>query len=171
MDGEQLEKYKNMAINTAVIVVALVIALNIYQRNLSASASLKARISEEQKKSGEMKKISRIERKIASYKKLLVKKEASAIMNDINDMAREADIKVVSIKPSRGESEADYNKDSFNVIVSAPNYNAAGRFIYLVESFDSLYMVDSLVINNEAEAGRGNLTVNLRISSVVAAGQ
>ena len=168
MDGEQLEKYRNAIINASVVILSLVIAFNIYKAHVATALSLKAQISEEMKKNSELEKINLMERKISSYKRLLVKRDASAIMNDISAMAREADIKVISIKPSQGEAGADYLKDNFDVIVSAPYYNAVGKFVYLVESHNNLYMVDILDINNKAETGTVGLTVNLRISSVVA---
>ncbi|MFA5096196.1 MAG: hypothetical protein WC478_02530 [Candidatus Omnitrophota bacterium] len=171
MDGEQLEKYRNAIINASVVILSLVIAYNIYKTHLVTALSLKAQISEEKKKNSELEKINLMERKISSYKRLLVKRDASAIMNDISEMAREADIKVISIKPSQGEAGADYLKDNFDVMVNAPHYNAVGKFVYLVESHNNLYMVDSLDINNKAETGPAGLTVNLRISSVVASSQ
>ena len=168
---EQIEKYRNTVISAAVIIAALVISYNIYQGNLSASASLKAKISEEEKKNSELEKINKMDKRIIAYKQLLVKREASAVMNDISDMAKGAGVTVLSIKPSQRESEAAYVKDNFDVIVNAPGYNALAKFIYTVESYNSVYIIDSVDINSQSGLKKAGLTANLRISSVVAVSQ
>lgn len=56
-------KYKNLTINLAIIILALIISYNIYKGNLSALESLKAKISEEEKKISELSKIDKMEKK------------------------------------------------------------------------------------------------------------
>lgn len=92
-------------------------------------------------------------------------------MKDISDIAQRTEVKVLSVKPGQKESAADYARDSFEVSVSAPGYDALARFINTIETYNNVYMVDSLDIGSQAEAHKSGLTVNLRISSVAAGNQ
>ncbi len=167
----EVNKYKNTIINVAVIIAALLIAYNIYKGNLSTLGSLKGKISDEEKKSGELEKISRMENKIAAYRKLLVKRETSAVMNDISAIAKATDVKVLSLKPGQRESRPDYLKDNFDVSVNASSYDSLAKFINTIESYNNVYTIDNMEISNQSELQKSGLTVNLRIGSVAAANQ
>ncbi|MFH0855034.1 MAG: type 4a pilus biogenesis protein PilO [Candidatus Omnitrophota bacterium] len=169
--GEQLDKYKNKAINAAIIAIALIIAYNIYKGSLSTSDALRARIDEEEKKSVELEKIDRIDKKISAYKKLLPDKEASLVMDDIVGIAKSSGIKILSVKPAQEELAGDYIKNNFDVSLSAPHYDDLAKFINMLETSGSVYMVDSLDIDNKSSLDSSELTVSLRISSVIATGQ
>jgi hypothetical protein len=165
---EQIDKYKNKIINIVVIFFALVIAVNIYKGKASEFNSLKVRISEEGKKNLEFEKINRMEKKIGSYKELFVNREASLVMADINNIAKGADVKVLSIKPSQNESADDYSKDIFEVAVNAPSYDILAKFINTVESFSNVYMVEGMEVSYKDQLKKNGLTAILLISSVVA---
>lgn len=165
---EQLDKYKNAIINIAVIFFILIISANIYKGKASEIKALKVQISEEVKKNLELEKISRMEKKKDSYKRLFARKEASSVMADISDMARQADVKVLSVKPSQKESAADYSKDIFEVVVNAQSYDILAKFINTLESFSSVYMIDGMDVSSLYGVEKKGLTANLRISSIVA---
>ncbi|MFA4989499.1 MAG: type 4a pilus biogenesis protein PilO [Candidatus Omnitrophota bacterium] len=166
---ELLDKYRNKAVNIGVIIVFLIVAGNIHKGSQARIASLKAKISEEGKKSGELLKINQLEGRIKEYKKLLTKKEASLVMGNISDIAKGAGVEVLSLKPPRKELPgADYTKDVFEVSVNAPGYDALGRFISGVESSSNVYTVDNIVISSQAAPDEKGLTADLKISSVSA---
>lgn len=165
---EQINKYKNLAINIAIILLALVIAFNIYQGSLSTSASLKAQISAEEKKNIELEKIVKMEKRIDSYKDLLPGKDTSAVMDAIIGFAKASGVKVLSVKPLQEESRVDYLKRSFNVVMRARTYNNLARFVNMLEGSDNVYIVENIDMDRAGSQDNSELTANLRISSVSA---
>ncbi|MDD5568208.1 MAG: hypothetical protein PHY88_03280 [Candidatus Omnitrophica bacterium] len=165
---EQVERYKNLIVNTAIILAALIIAHNIYNANLVAGTALKTRIGEEEKKNLELEKIGGMEKKITAYKKLFPSKEAGAVMNDIVGIAKISKVEVLSVKPLQGEVRGDYVKNSFSVSVIASNYDDLAKFINALETSRSFYMIDGMDINRRDVQDGSKLVVNLRMSSVAA---
>ncbi|MFA5725796.1 MAG: hypothetical protein WC937_06035 [Candidatus Omnitrophota bacterium] len=167
--AELIDKYRNKAVNIGVILVFLIVAGNIHKGSLARIESLKAKISEEGKKSGELLKINQLEGRIMGYKKLLAKKEASLVMGNISDIAKSMGVEVLSVKPLRKELPgADYTKDVFDVSVNAPSYDALARFISGVESSSNVYTIDNIGISPQPGPDGKGLTANLKISSVSA---
>lgn len=165
---EQLSKYRNAVINIAIIIVALVIASGIYKSNVAVNNSLKVKISEEEKKSIEMEKISGMKRKISAYKRLLTFRETNMVMNDIVGIAKSSGVKVLSIKPAQQEAVSDYIKNNFDVSVEAFGYEDLARFINMLEASENVYMVDNITIDKKGGQDNSGLIANLRISSVAA---
>lgn len=168
---EQLDKYKNAFVNIVIIIVALIVSYNIYKSDISTDNSLKAKISEEENKNVELEKIGRMEKKVSVYKKLLSSKETSAVMDDIVGIAQASGVKILSLKPSQGEYRSDYIKSNFDVKISASGYDNLAKFINMLETSDSVYMVESMDIDKKTEVDKSELTANLQISSVAAAVQ
>jgi len=170
--NEQIEKYRNRAVNVILIIVALVISSNIYKANQAKVEELKGKIAEEQKKNDELSNIKKLDSGIKSYRKILAEKDDSVSMNEINSIAKDNEIKILSIKPSAGLFKPDYRKSSFDVNVSAPTYNSLVRFVNAVESYKSFYTVDGLeIVNKTEDKDEEGLKANMRISAVVALNQ
>jgi len=166
---ELFAKYKDKAVNIIVIIVCLIVAGNIYKGSLGRVASLKMKINEENKKSGELTRISQLESSITAYKKLLSRKEASQVMGNINDIAKAAGVEVLSVRPPQKELPGpDYIKDIFDVSINAPSYDALAKFISGIESSDNVYTVDNIIISPQTDADKKGLTANVKISSVSA---
>lgn len=165
---EQMEKIKNRAVSLAIIIAALVVAYNIYNSNLIASNSLKAQISEEEKKNVELEKIGKLDKKVSAYKKLLSNKDASEVMDEVVGMAKSAGVKISSIKPSQEESSGDYIKSYFDINVSVPGYENLGKFINILETSENVYMVENVSIGKMSGQDDRGLSVSLRISLVTA---
>ena len=169
---ELIDKYRNKAVNIAIVIVFLLIAVNIYKGSLNRVASLKARISEENKKSAELEKINQLQKKIRGYKGLLSSKEASLVMDDISAIAKGAGVEILTVKPPQKElSSVDYAKDVFEVSLNAPAYDSLARFINRIESSSNVYTVDTISINSQAGADKKGLTAHIKISSVSAINQ
>ncbi len=166
--AELINKYKDMLINAGIIIVALIIAFNVYNGGSSNVESLRIKISEEEKKNIELDKIGKLEKKIAAYRTLLAEREASAVMSDISAIAKDAEVEVLSVKPSQKESRDNYNKAIFEVTVNAGGYDQLAKFINLVEAYENVYMVENIDINSQPELGKAELKASLSISSVSA---
>lgn len=157
-------KQKTNILNIALIILALIISLNIYKKQVKEIESIKAQKEVEIKKNKVLQEISQLEKRLVLYKNLLPKKDPSSVINNINNIAKESAIKIVSIRPAAEQKYPDYIIFPFDLVIKVANYHALGKFISRVESYTDVYMVE--VANIRTEYGAKGLTVNLTISSI-----
>jgi len=158
-------KHKNKIINSTIIILALIISSNIYKKQNHEMELLKKKQDIEIKKNEIIKNISQFTIRIKSYKNLLTKKDISSIITNISEMAKQSGIKIVSIRPESEQEFPNYIKFPFILALSAADYNAIGKFIGKVESYQDVYIVEALNIR-PSEVLTMELTVNLKLSSV-----
>jgi len=162
--NELFEKNKNTIINLGVVILALFIAFKIYS-GINEKINLLAQQKDiELKKNEVAEEIVGFEGKIEGYKKVLVKKELSAVMGSISVIAKQCSVKVLSIKPDKEEPYADYIKSTFDLTIDAPNYHALGNFISKIENYQDPYFIDGLTINSSGSGGTKDVNVGLNIS-------
>lgn len=159
-----VEKNKNKLLNLAVIIVAFIIASNIYKQQTKEMESLKSKNNMETKKNTVIENISKLEKSIGAYKNLLVKKDASSFINTVSNIAKESGVKITSVKPLPERRYPDYIKSPFSLELSAPNYHILGRFISKIENYQDVYIVESIEIRFREQAKE--LAVSLIISSI-----
>ncbi len=164
--NELTRKYKNNIFNIALIIFALIVANNIYKKQAKVIESLKAKVDLELKKNDVLNGIGQLEKKINSYKSLLTRKESNVVMNVITNIARDSEVKIISIRPASENRQADYIKFTFALILNTPNYHALGKFISKLESYQDVYSVETVTVASQDETKRA-LTVNLNVSSIV----
>lgn len=157
-------KNKNKLLNLAVIIIAFMIASNIYRQQTREIESLKSKSNTETKKNTVIENISNLEKSIGTYKNLLAKKDAGSVINTVSNIAKESGVKIVSVKPSAEQRQADYIKFPLNLVLSVPNYHTLGRFISKIESYQDVYVVESIEIRFQEQAKE--LAVSLIISSI-----
>lgn len=169
----QLGKGKNKILNIVLIISTLIIAPNIYVSKAKNIESLNAKKDTELKKNEVLDRISYSEKRIKYYKNLFNKKDASLIMNTVNNIARDSNIKIVSIKPGTEQKEPVYTKYPFLLTIAADNYHTLGKFISKIESHPDAYFVDEINIRTQGQAPKpqDNLTVNLTLSAIVFMGR
>lgn len=166
MELSDLDKYKNQIFNIAVIILAAFIAFNfIYKKQLQEIGVSKRRQVAEEEKNRVLEDISQLEIKINTYRNLLTKKDTSAIIEVITNMAKEAEVKIVSIKPGREQEYPDYIKSAFELLIEVTNYHALGKFISKLENYQDPYIVDGLDIISSTEVE--GLRINLKINNIV----
>jgi Tfp pilus assembly protein PilO len=156
-------------LSAIIIVVAVIVAYNIFKNQNQQIDKLKSQAETETKKNVVLKEISQIEKKIASYKVLLARKDASSVMNNLQNMARESGAKIESIRPSTEQRLAEYIKVPFSLSVRVPNYHALGRFISKVEGSKDVYMVENVDIRTDTQTKE--LVVSLTVNSITIANQ
>lgn len=169
--NEIFEKNKNNILNLGVIVLALIIAFQIYRGIEEKAGSLSQEKDTELKKNEVSVEIASFEKKIDGFKKVFVKKDLGAVMDTVSAIARQCAVKVLSIKPDKEEARADYIKSAFALTISAPDYHALGNFISQVESYQDIYFVDEVKISSTGtsratEDSDLGLKVNLKISTI-----
>ncbi len=161
-----INKHKNKIFNIVLIIIAMFFASNIYKKQAASIKSIKAEIAKEEKRNQTLDSIGKLDAQINAYRKLLVKKEPSSSINEINNIARDSGIKIVSIKPAGEDSLVDYKKYNFDLTVSSPDYDTLARFINALEVNQSVYNVDLLDIRSPSRNKKSELSASLRISAV-----
>lgn len=158
--GKNIKKLLNIGI----IILALIIASNIYKQQGRQIETLKSKNDLEEKKNTVIESIGKKEKTISAYKNLLVKRDASSVINTVGNIAKGSEVKIMSIKPGQEQRLADYVKMPFDLTVTAPDYHAIGNFISRLESYQDVYIVEAIGIRADAQSK--GLTVNLTVSSV-----
>lgn len=159
-----INKHKSKILNIGIIILAVIVANNIYQKQNKELAMMKAGNDALMQKNGVLENIGELEIKIGAYKDLLSKKEENRAMNTFNSLAQDLNITISSIRPLLEEKHADYSKFPFDLSISAPNYNAIGKFISAVENSQDVFQVEFIAIR--PDRNEKVLNVELKISSV-----
>ena len=76
-----VNQYKNSVLNIAVIIIALIIAVNIYKSQARAIAALRESKDTELKKNTVLTSLSLSEKDINNYKEVINKKSISSVIN------------------------------------------------------------------------------------------
>lgn len=159
-------KSKNILLSVAIIAVACFIAFNfIYKNQQQQLQGLMAQKDAELKKNAVLENIVRLEKNIDNYRNVLPQKDVSETLNTINTLARDAGVKIVSMKPlPADQTSTAYAKTSFDVALSASSYHALGRFISSLESNQDVYILEFVDIASQ-EPGK-ELTANIKVSTI-----
>lgn len=166
-----LIKNKNNLINIGLIVLALIIAKNIYSGQGGKIEKLRANKTMELKKNALIGDIGRLEKRIDAYKKVLYKRDTSSIINSITQIAGNSQIKITSVKPEEEKEYAAYNQISVKVSIVAADYHKIGDFISKLENAPDFYIIEEfsirpLIEKSEArEADR--LSADLRVIAII----
>lgn len=166
-----INEHKNKLLNAVIILVALLIANRIYKAQTATLVSLKGRKALEIKKNAVLGEISQSEKRLNLYKSSLNKKDASLVMNTVNNLARDSGVKIVSIKPQSEKRYPVYIKYPFDLNVEAESYHAIGKFISKLESHPQIYLVEQVTLRKvagRAQAGptADKLNLDLKLSTL-----
>ncbi len=162
-----LNKNKNKVFGLAIILLSFMVAYRIYEWQALQLKLLNDRIVEENKKNQVLTDISKLEGEVEVYRKLLTKNDASSMMSDINNIARDTGVKIISIRPSGENASPEYTKYMFDLSVEAPDYNTLAKFVNKLETFERVYLVEVSNIESPFYNKDKELRTNLRISAVV----
>ena len=165
------DKNKNKIINSGVILLAIFAAVYLFNLQSQQFVSLEANKEEEVKKNEVLESLSRVEKRINSYKHTLNKKDLGGVIGAMTDIARETGVKVISVKPGTDQPYADYIKTSFLIVIKVPDYHALGKFISKVENYKDLFLVEDVnitltgisQIDNKSEK---DLDISLKLSTI-----
>lgn len=164
-----LNQHKNKALNAGILILALMIAVNIYKGQTKNIASIREKNSEAIKINKVVQEISHLETKADTFKKMINKKDVSLIVNALRNLANEAGIKIDNFKPETERGYPSYVRYPFTLGIGAKNYHNLGKFISKLENSADIYWVDGLEITfrPSAQEGADKLTAQLRISTIL----
>ena len=164
-------KNKNQIVNLGIIILALFIAFRLYQSAQLEINALNQQKQDELKKNDMTQSIAGLEDTLEGYRKVFVKKDVSSVMDKVSGIAKNYDVKVVSIKPGREENFENYLKSSFTIVINIPSYHALGEFISQIESQKDIFLVDAVSvdasgIDQSRNIAGMNFNVNLTLSTI-----
>jgi len=162
---------KNKLFNIVLIAVVLFIALKIYEGQSKKIDLLKVAIIEEGRKNQVLEDIAELDERIASYQGLLERKEESAYINDINTLARNSNVRLLSIRPSGENRFSDYTKYSFELSVLSADYDSLAIFINAIEVSKTFFTVDNFNIQSESYNKEKEIKADLLISAIALSGR
>ena len=145
-------KGRKRVLSIGIIILTLVITLIIYRIQIKKVESLHVNKDTEQKKNEVLNEISRSEKTVKLYKNLLSQKDVSSVMNTISDIARDSNVRLVSIRPGNEEKQPLYTKYPFILVIGADNYHVIGKFISSIENQSDIYFMDAISIRSQEES-------------------
>ena len=167
---EIMEKYKSQLLNVIVIGLALFVAFKIYSNQAQAVANLRAQKDNETKKMAIFKDIQDNQERLRIYKAYINQKDLSSVITIITDIAKQAAVDVISVRPAQEEAKEFYTRYPLNVIITAESYHNLADFIARLESDPSIFAVEELRVTTSSlsEDGSEALKADLRVSTVLA---
>ncbi|MFA5362343.1 MAG: type 4a pilus biogenesis protein PilO [Candidatus Omnitrophota bacterium] len=138
-----IEKHKSNAANIAVIVISLIVANRIYGMQNANTAVINGKIKTESSRNAILADISRAEKQMGAIKKLVNKKDMNSIVGNLQTIARDNSITIVSLKPQSEKPLADYTRYPYNFSITG-TYHKIGKFISKLESSPDIYMIENI---------------------------
>jgi len=161
-----INKNKNTAINAGIVILACVIALNIYKVQAQKARNLKAAGEVEEKKNVLLNDINKLAKEYATYNNMLGMKEVPVLINNLGEIAKTSGVRIVSIKPAPPLPQPIFVKYPFELSISAETFHALGSFISKVESSTNIYTIDYLDIKPGKEGNKSVLVASIRVSAL-----
>ncbi|MEW6101457.1 MAG: hypothetical protein AB1481_04100, partial [Candidatus Omnitrophota bacterium] len=94
-----INKYKNLILNILFLILALLIANNIYKKQVREIGKIRSQKENEIKKAEVLKEIVGLDKKLGAYRSLFTIRDSSEVVANINALAGEYDININSIRP------------------------------------------------------------------------
>jgi Tfp pilus assembly protein PilO len=172
MDIKNISLFNDKAklINIGLVILSLIIAKNIYGSQMAKIKALKDNQNTEIKKNSLIGDIGMLEKKIQAYKQVLYKRDASAVISDISEMANSAQIKITSITPDKDREYAAYGEMSVRLTALAPDYHRIGDFISRLENSSGFYTIESLSMqptSNRNMDSPDKLSFDMSVTAVI----
>ncbi len=167
MNLNDVLNYKNKIINTAIIILAIIIASNLYKSQTRSIGSLKEKKELEIKKIGVLGEMHKLTKLIEIYKGLVNKKDISTVINMLNHIAKESDINIITVKPVKEQISSLYIKYPFELSVNTAHYDNIGKFISKLENSPDIYIIDSAQIRSTGAKKGINLVMDLKLSTII----
>lgn len=147
------DKHKKLILNVVVLVVAFMIASNIYKKQMEQRKSLMKEKENEVKKNALLEKIGALEKDTRYLKQLVNKKDSSMLISNISAIAKEQNIKINSVKPKKEEDMQTFYKYSFSLNITAESYYKMARFMLALENSTDIYVVENIGIRKQEGGG------------------
>jgi len=164
-----LTKHKNKVLNILILILFLFAAQRIYGIKLNEKRSLSFKKEQEIKKNQVLAQIVGLEKNISAYKKILRQKDSAYFIDKLSNLAKDSEVKIISIKPVREIAGGVYTRYPFGLSVSALGYHAIGKFISRIENSRDVFIVESIGISPNPAAAKEAQADKMKLELVVSA--
>jgi hypothetical protein len=147
-----LTRYRNIAFNIGLVLVALIVSRVIYGNQYKNVEDLRRKISVEEQKNVLFAELNSDQKKLTAYKQVYARREASTIVNDITQIARDSDVRILSIRPGEEHKQAGYSELLIDVSVGASDYQSLARFVTNLENSTTLYLFKTFIVRSQIVA-------------------
>jgi len=166
MDLKSLNK--STLVNIAITVLLLLCCIWVYRFQMQKYHELEQAKEYETKKNAVIERISRLEKKLFAYKKLLAQKEATQLVNAISRAASASAIQINSIQPQPIEEQEYYKQISVNLNILAKRYHDLGKFISMLEKSPEIFTAKVVKITSKGTKETETLlNVTLTVTSLI----
>ena len=146
-------------------------ALYLFSMQNQQIASLEESKSEEMRKSEVIESLTRVEKRINSYKQTFNRKDLGSVIGAMTDISKDTRVKIISVKPGNEQQFPEYIKTSFLIVVRVADYHALGQFISKVENYKDLFIVEDINITASGniksdKKTERDLDISLKISTI-----
>lgn len=168
----QDSRSKNILLDGIIVIVALVVAWNIYNGNVNKKKALTEEKRIEQEKNEVLQEIVTLEGKISSYKAQINKNvsDSSRIIGVINSLAQASGIKINSIRPEQKINKDFYSLEEYGLSFNIYDYHTLGKFISKLEtSQDFFFVIDNVGLQEQSLGTTGDaveILVQMRIGII-----
>ncbi len=164
-------KNKVKIVNAGVILLAIFGALYLFSMQNQQIATLEESKSEEMRKSEVIESLTRVEKRINSYKQTFNRKDLGSVIGAMTDISKDTRVKIISVKPGNEQQFPEYIKTSFLIVVRVADYHALGQFISKVENYKDLFIVEDINITASGNTKSDkkterDLDISLKISTI-----
>lgn len=170
MEYFNLINSRNKVVNGIIIICAVILSYNIYQKQAKNIVVLKQSKDLELKKNDTLQEIIILESKAASYKNFINNKDMASLIYKLNNIANDSGVIIKSIKPLILKDNVVYVRYPFSLSVSARTYADVGNFISALESSPDVYFIEALNINPSFKGDDPlpeNMVVTIGLSTVL----
>ena len=136
-------KSKSIFLNIIIIIVALVVAINIYQNQVKEISSWQNQIEDEQSKQKIAEAISKLEKRLNLYTKQFPRRDASVFMSTISSIAKDSGVEIVSLKPGAEQVYPNYTKLEFSLTIKTSDYETLAKFVNKLEVCPDMYIIEN----------------------------
>ncbi|MFC1804228.1 type 4a pilus biogenesis protein PilO [Candidatus Omnitrophota bacterium] len=161
-----INNHKNKLLSLTVVVVALAAAAYIYKFQGGSLESLRAQKNAQIRKNQILSEIEKLQASLAVYQDALKKKDISVFMNNINNIVKESNVSIASIKPLKEKDRGVYVEFFFALSVTARDYHQLAKFISEIENYSDIFIVDSMKISQKGIVRGEGTKADLVISTL-----
>ncbi len=145
-------KGKKKVLSIGIIIFTLIITLIIFSVQTKKIESLHVTKDTELKKNDVLNEISRSEKTIKLYRNLFSRKDAYSVTDTMSSIAKESNVRLISIKPGTEENQPFYIRSPFILVIGADSFHAIGKFVSMIENHSDVYFVDVISIRSQEES-------------------
>ena len=144
------DKKKSIIIATAITLVTFLICSNIIKLHARKGNNIRQKVKDQSQRIAlrtDIEKIGKIQQEYVKY--FYDNIDQQALRSIISDLAEEADISIVSIKPLGRERIGSVSKESLDISLRC-TYNQLGIFISKIENLKNITKIESLLIEGRS---------------------